>query len=189
MTDLTAPFRDFVGIFERARIPYVLMGDMAVAAHGLPRPTHDVDFTIALPRERLSDLYKTATEAGYTVPEAFEGGWVDEVAGMPLVRLQTWVRGKTIDIDIFLAESRYQQELLKRKVHVHVEGLEAWLVSPEDLILLKLIAGRPRDYGDIVDIFFVQAQLDESYLRRWAAPLGIADRLEKALRDAKEQTQ
>ena len=64
MTDLTVPFRDFVGFFERARIPYVLMGGMAVAAHGLPRPTHDVDFTIALPRERLSDLYETATEAG-----------------------------------------------------------------------------------------------------------------------------
>jgi hypothetical protein len=58
-----------------------------------------------------------------------------------------------------------------------------------DLILLKLIAGRPRDYGDIEDIFFVQGQLDESYLRRWAAPLGITDRLEQALRDAKEQKQ
>jgi hypothetical protein len=69
------------------------------------------------------------------------------------------------------------------------KGLEAWLVSPEDLILLKLIAGRPRDYGDIEDIFFVQGQLDESYLRRWAAPLGITDRLEQALRDAKEQKQ
>ncbi len=186
MTDLTEPFRDFVAIFEGMRIPYVLMGGMAVAAHGLP-PTHDVDFTISLPRERLSDLYEAATEAGYTIPAAFEDGWVDEVAGMPLVRVQMWVAGKSIDIDIFLAESRYQRELLKRKVRVQVEGLEAWLVSAEDLILLKLIAGRPRDYGDIVDILFVQRQLDEKYLRHWAAALDVAARLEQVLRDWRDQ--
>ncbi len=187
MTDLTEPFRDFVTLFERQRIPYALMGGMAVAAHGLPRPTHDVDFTISLPRERLQAFYEAATELGYAVPEAFQGGWVDRVAGMPLVRVQMWVRGKPVDIDLFLAESPYQMELLKRKVRVEVEGLEAWLVSPEDLILLKLIAARPRDYGDIADILFVQGQLDEAYLRRWAAALGVTDRLEEALRQSQDQ--
>jgi len=184
MTDLTEPFCDFVTLFERKRIPYVLMGGMAVASHGLPRPTHDVDFTIALPRERLPDFYRAATELGYTIPEDFQGGWVDQVAGMPLVRVQGWVRGKPVDIDLFLAESRYQREVLRRKVRAQVERLEAWLISPEDLILLKLIAGRPRDYGDIADILFVQGQLDEAYLRQWAEELDVLDRLENALRDS-----
>jgi hypothetical protein len=186
MTDLTEPFRDFVTLFEGSRIPYVLMGGLAVAAHGLPRPTHDVDFTVSLPREHLQDLYQAATELGYTVPEAFLGGWVDQVGGMPLVRLQGWVRGRSIDVDVFLAESPYQLELFKRKLRIQVEGLEAWLVSPEDLVLLKLVAGRPRDHADIADILFVQGQLDEVYLRRWAADLGIPDRLEQALRDAQD---
>jgi predicted nucleotidyltransferase len=183
MTDLTEPLADFVALFQQRRIPYVLMGGLAVAAHGLPRPTHDVDFTIALPRAHLQDFYQAATALGYTVPDAFQGGWVDQVGGLPLVRIQTWTRGKTVDIDVFLAESDYQRELLKRKVRVHVEGLEAWLVTPEDLILLKLIADRPRDYGDIADILFVQGELDEKYLRRWATELGVTDRLERALQD------
>lgn len=183
MTDLTKPLRDFVAIFESQRIPYVLMGGMAVAAHGLPRPTHDVDFTIVLPREQLADLFDAVTQAGYMVPEAFRKGWIDEVAGMPLVRVQMWVRDKPIDIDIFLAESGYQHEIVKRKVRVQVEGQQAWLVSPEDLILLKLIAGRPRDLGDIGDILFVQGQLDENYLRRWATDLGVAESLEQVLGD------
>jgi hypothetical protein len=181
MNDLTEPFRDFVAIFERQHIPYVLMGGMAVAAHGLPRPTHDVDFTILLPREQLARFFALVAEAGYTIPEAFRQGWVDEVAGMPLVRAQMWVRDRPIDIDIFLAESVYQRELLQRKVLVQVEDRPAWLVSPEDLILLKLIANRPRDLGDIADILFVQQHLDESYLRRWATDLGVAERLERAL--------
>ena len=79
MTDLTEPFRDFVTLFERERIPYALMGGMAVAAHGLPRPTHDVDFTISLPRDRLPDFYTAATELGYTVPEAGPLGVTDRL--------------------------------------------------------------------------------------------------------------
>jgi hypothetical protein len=49
------------------------------------------------------------------------------------------------------------------------------------LILLKLIAHRPRDLADIGDVLFMQGQLDEPYMRRWAAVLGVATGLEDAL--------
>jgi hypothetical protein len=55
------------------------------------------------------------------------------------------------------------------------------LVTAEDLILFKLLAGRPRDLLDIKDILFMQGQLDEAYMRRWAMPLGVAGQLELAL--------
>jgi hypothetical protein len=45
-----------------------------------------------------------------------------------------------------------------------------------------LLANRPKDRVDVSDILFVQATLDEAYLRRWAATLGIAVELEDALR-------
>jgi hypothetical protein len=51
------------------------------------------------------------------------------------------------------------------------------------LILLKLIAGRPRDLVDVQDILFIQGQLDEAYLRRWAAAVGVTEPLEEALSD------
>ncbi len=63
-----------------------------------------------------------------------------------------------------------------------VEGWEGWFVTAEDLILLKLLANRPKDRVDVADILFVQVTLDEAYLRRWAATLGIAVELEDALR-------
>ncbi len=58
-----------------------------------------------------------------------------------------------------------------------------WLVSAEDLILLKLIASRPRNLIDIADILYVQGELDESYKRAWSGPLGIETQLEKALEE------
>jgi len=92
-----------------------------------------------------------------------------------------------IDVDIFLAESKFQESLLARRQREDYEGRQIWFVSPEDLILLKLIAGRPRDLVDVQDVFFTQGQLDEAYLRRWAAALGVTERLEEALRQWQDQ--
>ena len=47
--------------------------------------------------------------------------------------------------------------------------------------LLKLLANRPRDIGDVQDILFMQGELDETYLNNWAKELGIADRLRSIL--------
>jgi hypothetical protein len=44
MTDLTAVIHELIGLFDRFRLPYAIMGGIAVRAHGLPRPTFDVDF-------------------------------------------------------------------------------------------------------------------------------------------------
>jgi hypothetical protein len=47
MTDLTAVIHDLIDVFEELRLPYAIMGGIAVRAHGIPRPTYDVDFTLA----------------------------------------------------------------------------------------------------------------------------------------------
>ena len=172
--ELNEPFRDFIGIFERLRISYALIGGLAVGVHGIPRPTHDLDFTIAIERERLPAFFEAVVELGYDVPHEFTTGWVDQVAGMPLVKARQWVAGKTIDVDVFLAESRFQKSLLQRRGRAEVEGISAWIASPEDLILLKLLANRPRDIGDIQDILMVQGQLDDAYLNQWGDELGVS---------------
>jgi Nucleotidyltransferase of unknown function (DUF6036) len=67
------------------------------------------------------------------------------------------------------------------QVLLEFEGRKLTVVTPEDLVLLKLLANRPRDIGDVQDILFIQGQLDESYMKRWAVELGIADRLTSIL--------
>ncbi len=145
--------------------------------------SHDIDFTLAIDRDRLPALFQAVTGMGYTVPEEYCQGWVDRVAGMPLVKFRLYLEGKGIDIDIFLAESSFQRQLLARRRNQPLDGLAVWFVSPEDLILLKLLAGRPRDMADVGDILFTQGRLDESYMRLWAESLGVLPRLEQALAD------
>jgi hypothetical protein len=86
--DLTDVIHELVALFDRMSLPYAIMGGIAVRAYGLPRPTSDVDFTLAVPRERLRGLFAAVEELGYSIPIAYEGGWVDRVGGMPLVKIR-----------------------------------------------------------------------------------------------------
>jgi hypothetical protein len=181
MKDIASTLHGFAGLFERLGIPCAVMGGLAVRIYGIPRPTLDVDFTVALERNRLTNLYEQVRELGYTVADEYAKGWVDLVAGMPIVKARLFLEGRSIDIDIFLAESPYQQQLLARRRCENIDGSPVWFVSPEDLVLLKLLSYRPRDVADIADVLFTQGQLDESYLRQWAATLGVSARLDDAL--------
>lgn len=181
MSDLVRTIRDFAALFERLGIPYAIMGGWAVRLYGLPRPTYDIDATISLDRSDLPRLYHEAESMGIAVPEQFLQGWVDSVAEMPLVKFRLYLEGKGIDIDLFLAESAFQQSLINRRRVHDFDGMPVSFVSPEDLILLKLIASRPRDLGDIEDVLLATANLDEAYMRSWAAPLGVTQQLEKVL--------
>jgi len=67
------------------------------------------------------------------------------------------------------------------RISAEFDDRRIWIVTAEDLILLKLIANRPQDQIDVSDLLFVQGQLDEPYMRKWAASLEITDRLNTAL--------
>jgi hypothetical protein len=183
MIDLERALVDFTHIFDRMQIPYAVMGGIAVRVYGIPRATYDVDLTIAIERSQLPDLYKAIQEIGYTIPEAFEKGWVDQVGGMALVKARLYLQGRGVDIDMFLAESRYQSEILNRRIRGLLNNVPTWFVSPEDLIVLKLLANRPRDIADIGDVLFTQGRLDEEYMRKWADSLGVLERLDKLLQE------
>lgn len=181
MTPVEELLRDLVGLLERMRLPYAVMGGLAVRAHGLPRPTYDVDVTISIDHETLPEFIAELDEMGYDVGDEYRGGWVDRVAEMPLIKAKTFVEGRPLVADIFLVENDFQRSFMERRVLGHIDDFKAWLVSPEDLVLLKLVANRPRDQSDVQDVLLIQGTLDEPYLRHWAAQLGVADELEKAL--------
>jgi predicted nucleotidyltransferase len=181
MSSLTRSLVDLTRLFDRLGLTYAVMGGLAVRAYGIPRATYDIDFTVAIDRDRLPELFQSVEALGYVVPEAYARGWLDQVAAMPLIKFRLPIERDNIDIDVFLAESAFQHELLARRRREDVDGVVMYLVSPEDLILLKLVAGRPRDLADVYDVLFIQAELDGTYLREWAGHLGIADRLATVL--------
>ena len=178
---------DMVGVCEEGDFTYAVMGGLAVRVHGIPRPTYDVDFQLTVDEEQLSRFVALVEHRDYTIADQYVAGWRDRVGGMPLIKLKTYMAdGHSIDVDIFISETSFQFSTMKRRVRLEFEGQSMWFVSAEDLILLKLLANRPRDIGDITDILFMQGELDEAYMQKWSRPLGVGAQLTKVLEESRQ---
>lgn len=186
MTQLLQCLKSLTALFDSLGLTYAVMGGLAVRIYGISRPTFDIDITVAIDAANVQQILKEVKRLGFITNEVYERGWVDRVAGMPIVKIQSCTRDHIIDVDLFFAESAFQLQLLGRRRRAQANGFATWFVSPEDLILLKLAASRPRDLGDVGDIFFMQGQLDEVYMRHWAQELSISEQLEKALAEQRD---
>ena len=172
------------GIFERLELPYLVTGGMAVSVWGRPRSTADVDVVIELESAGISGLLealKELSEAGYidedVVREAVRGGgefnFIDGATGM---KIDFWVLGK----------GAFDASQLKRRVGKNVFGQKIYFLSPEDLILSKLIWYRKsrstRHLEDIESILKISgSELDMKYLKEWSSTLEVSEELGKLL--------
>ncbi|TKS61287.1 MAG: hypothetical protein EWM72_00774 [Nitrospira sp.] len=53
---------------DLAKIPYMIIGGQAVLLYGEPRLTRDIDVTLGIDVDRVSDLLKVATQLSLTPP-------------------------------------------------------------------------------------------------------------------------
>lgn len=178
---LQALLEEMVAFLEQRRVGYMIMGGIAVRFWGLPRPTFDLDFTLSLEAAEVPSLGGALEERGFSVPEIHGRGFLDELAGMKKFAVTRFIEGREVRVDLFLVTSRYQREAFARRVRQRINGTEAWFISPEDLVLHKLVAGRERDLADISDILWMNPALDRGHLRKWAGELGVTAALERKL--------
>jgi hypothetical protein len=92
-----------------------------------------------------------------------------------------------VDIDLFVAESAFQTGMLRRTVRTKLKGQTIWLVSPEDLLLLKLVADRPRDRAYVQDVLTMNPSIDDAHLDHWAERLGVLAHLAVAREEFRRQ--
>src|SRR6185437_11325818 len=85
-----------------------------------------------------------------------------------------------LQIDLLLAECPYQLQALERRLPEQLAGLDipVAILTCEDLLLHKLLAGRLIDQADCVALLRLNHErLDWQYLRKWAERLSLADEL------------
>lgn len=175
-----------IDLLEGNAVPYALMGGLAVPVWGIPRATYDVDVVLSVDDAGLRLFVELAEREGFEVGPEYESGFRDALEGMEKIRIEWWTqRSRRIEVDVFLVTTRYQEEAFSRRRRVRLDGRDVWVLSAADLILHKLVAGRPKDLADIQNILLVQGVPDEGYLEHWAERLRVAEALRKAVRDAR----
>lgn len=141
-------------------IDAVLIGAHAANRYRLDvRFTADVDFLV----DRLVGVADALRARGWSVRAVAEDG-VDYLVSAK--------RGSFV-VDLLLAETAYQRTAMERA--------EGGVLAVEDVIVHKLIAGRPRDRDDINSILAAEVSLDEDYIAEQAAAWDV-DGLWRSLR-------
>lgn len=153
------------------RLPFMFIGGQAVLLHGAPRLTHDVDVTVGVSPERVRDVLAACEELGLEVLVADPAGFAEETFVLPARHRPTGVR-----VDFIFSNTVYERGAISRAVDVALAGEKLPFAAAEDLLLLKLFAGRPRDLEDARSIVRrQQGRLDWPYLEQWAEEFAGVD--------------
>lgn len=124
---------------------WYVFGAQAVIMWGRPRLTADLDVTVEIPIERAQAFARFMEENGFDARTDDVAGFVGRTRVLPLVH-----RRSGIPVDIVLAGPGLELEFLERAIPIAI-GDSFWVpfISPEDLVVTKMLAGRPKDLDDI----------------------------------------
>jgi hypothetical protein len=171
---------------EALNLPMAVMGGIALSAWKHPRATQDVDILIGLEGKEEESVLQRLVAAKL---RAKRQPPILTLGRLRIVQLLYEPPGTYLDlqIDLLLADCEYQQEALRRRNRVHLPGLDiaVAVLSCEDLILHKLLAGRILDRADAATLLRAnRATLDLRYLAQWSRTLGLTKEITEIWDDA-----
>lgn len=150
-----------VAALNAAEVRYLIVGGLAVNAHGYLRATRDLDLVIQLESDNLRRGLQCLFEIGYrlAIPVSVEDfadaskreAWRDE-KGMIVLKLWSDDHRRT-PVDVFVYEPfDFYKEFEKACLSELQPGIFARIVSLEALIEMKLVANRPHDLMDVEEL-------------------------------------
>lgn len=162
--NLQIGLRQMAEALDAAKLPYALIGGIAVGYRSRPRFTKDIDFVLGIPQIKLPAL-------------------LDDLHGREFVfetekTIEDWTKHHLTMMNYRGVRIDWLKPILSVYKHViDTAKVESWqgysfsIASPECLILTKLIAFRGQDQADIEALVAAnRAQLDLAYIRsEWAA--------------------
>lgn len=144
--ELEPDFKEFCELLNRHEVKYMVVGGYAMAAHGHPRYTNDMDFWVSTSEENAEKVVKVLQEfgfgsLGFRKEDFLELGQIIQI-GYPPFR-----------IDILTDLSGIQfEDCYQRSVHVDVAGLPIRFISTRDLITNKKSSARDKDLLDVKNL-------------------------------------
>jgi len=139
---LNPDYRDLLSAFSRHRVEYLMVGAYAMAAHGQPRATMDIDLWLRVSpenaRRTVAALVEFGAPPGALDPAPFES---------PGTVIQLGVAPRRIDLLTRIDGVEYEHAA-ERALPVAIDGLVIPTIGLADLIANKRATGRPQDVVD-----------------------------------------
>jgi hypothetical protein len=141
---LNPDFKDMLLCLRDEEVDFIVVGAYALAAHGFPRATGDIDIWVRSDADNAQKVMRALAKFGAPVSELSADDFIapDRIIQLGVepcrIDLLTGVDGLNFD------------EAWKKKVSISIGELMLYVLSKADLLRNKLATGRDKDRGDIV---------------------------------------
>lgn len=139
---LNEDYRDILLALNEEKVSYILVGAYALAAHGYPRATMDIDIWV-LPSPANADALLQALKRFGAPLHALDKTDLQKDDTI----FQIGVAPRRIDIITGASGLRYE-DAEKNAIMVTIDGIKVKILSLDDIILNKEASGRPKDIVD-----------------------------------------
>jgi hypothetical protein len=157
MSELDGALANLSAWLTEHEIGHMVIGGFAATIWGEPRFTRDLNVTVSVPSESLRptiELMISAFPSLASDPLKF----VTETRVLPIMV-------GSVPVYLVFAALPYEEEAIGRARLIKLTSGTLPICAPEDLILHKIAAQRPKDYEDIEGVFrYRHAELDYGYL-------------------------
>ena len=157
------------GALDQEEILYMVIGGQAVLIYGEPRLTKDIDITLGVGPESLNRILNLCDQLSLAPLVADPVTFVRQTMVLPVSHQESSFR-----VDLIFSFSPYEAEALGRVNLVRVGDVDVRFTSLEDLIIHKIIAGRPRDLEDVRSILLKNPGYDRDLIIKWLKEFDLA---------------
>ena len=139
-------FVEMLSALSDAGAEYLVVGAHAVAVHGRPRATGDLDIWIRPTLENAERVWSALLEFGAPLHELE----VEDLVSHDLI-FQIGIAPRRIDIMTSITGISFD-EAWPGRVAVSIEGVEVPIIGRRELVRNKKAIGRPRDEADVSEL-------------------------------------
>ncbi len=137
-----------------------VVGGIAASIYGRPRATRDVDIVAIAEGMNWAELVRRGSE--YDI-------WPRQADALDFARTTRVIlmehRPTTVEIDLSIAGIAFEIEMIESARLMNFAGVSIPVACPDDILIMKCLALRPRDIADIEAILAVQEDLNLARVR------------------------
>ncbi|OQP43445.1 hypothetical protein A4H97_11055 [Niastella yeongjuensis] len=168
---MVAFFQKITDVLNQSNIPYMLSGSVAMSIYIVPRATRDFDFIIHLEQKYIDHFVQYFQDGYYCDKDAIQ----DAVNRRSMFNIIDHASGFKADF-VVLKDEAFRLEEFERRKKVDFFDKTIYVVSPEDLLLSKLIwiqdFQSAQQMEDIKNLSAIE-QLDWPYITKWIEKLHL----------------
>ncbi len=135
---------DLARALDRLSVRWYVFGAQAALIWGRPRMTTDVDVTVCLGRMGVGHLLAELQKAAFHPRVAATPTFIEQTRVLPVLHTPTG-----LPVDVVMAGPGLEEAFASRAVIVEIGGTPVPVISPADLLVTKVLAGRAKDIEDI----------------------------------------